>query len=77
MMRFTLSHYNSAVARMNSMLQDRCRQLDGVGFWLHRRLRNSSWFSDDGVHLNRRGEQRFIRTLLLRRNNDAVHTLSL
>ena len=62
-MPFTLSHYNIAVVRVNDILEDRCRQLDGVTFWLHRRLRSSSWFSDDGVHFNRSGEQRFMRSV--------------
>ena len=62
----TTGRYFWVVVALWSNDRYRCgSSLDGVGFWLHRRLQNSSWFSNDGVHLNRRGEQRFIRTDLV------------
>ena len=57
-MPFTLAQYNSTVTRVNDMLHERCRQLDGVTSWRYGRCRNSTLYSDDGVHLNARGERR-------------------
>jgi len=62
-MRFTLADYNSSVASVNTTLRHRCQQLDGVTFWRHERLHNDSFFCQDGVHLNVRGETRFLNSL--------------
>ena len=58
------AEYNERVWRLNGLLKEAVKGIDGAKFWLHRGLCNllRNIFTRDGIHLNDEGHQALYRS---------------